>query len=159
MVFSLKKIIYNLLIALIILIAYIIHNLIDLLDVLKHIDAFNDDDCKVVRGAKGLDDFAQYDEKFFIGTSAKWTKKWQIHQIDFGKIENGTIVVFDIQNEIISNHNIIDFPKNIAFHPLGIFLYRNAYLYIINHEYKFGWDRIEVVKILRNKESKLINYG
>lgn len=42
---------------------------------------------------------------------------------------------------------IYGFPKELAFHPHGIYLYTKRsvrYLYVINHAYNNGGERVEV---------------
>ena len=46
-----------------------------------------------------------------------------------------------------------DFPKNVAFHPHGMNIFKNNTLYVVNHAFGKGGERIEKFKI----KSRLIN--
>lgn len=142
---------------LIVTIAFVIYNANDILELFKKLDNKNNNDCKVIRGGHGLEDFAQYDEQYLIGISHENLKLWELEQYGINKTDNGKVFVFDIQTENLQLHQIKGFPSDIAFHPHGIYLYKQAFLYVINHAYKYGGERIEVIKIQKEKdESKII---
>ena len=130
--------------------AFLIYNSNDLLEFFKKLENFNNKNCKVVRGGEGLEDFAQYDERHLIGISNDNLKLWELEQFGITKTENGKIFVFDILTETLKFHSIKGFPEEIAFHPHGIFLYKQTFLYVINHAYKNGGERIEVIKIQKD---------
>ena len=136
---------------LIVTIAFIIYNANDILEFFKIIENVNNKNCKVIRGGKGLEDFAQYDEGNLIGASNDNLKLWELEQFGINKSENGKIFVFNLQTETLKLHEIKGFPADIAFHPHGIHLYKQAFIYVINHAYKYGGERIEVIKIQKEQ--------
>lgn len=153
---SLLKIIsINLFVALSLLLSYMIYNILEQFEVFKKLQPINDKNCKIVRGGVGIEDFAQYDKDYLIGISDELLKNSDIYRMKFDNIKNGSIITFDINKEIITQYPIIGLPQEIAFHPHGIYLYQKKFLYIINHAYKQGGERIEVVRI-NKKETCLL---
>ena len=143
----------------ILLISYIIYNIIDILEIRKIITFSNNENCKIIRGAIGVEDFARYDDNFFIGISNDNLKLWELREYGFKNTKNGTIITYDIESEKFQHYKIFGFPENISFHPHGIYLYKNNFLYIINHAYSKGGERIEVIKIKKkNGKFKFINF-
>jgi len=138
---------------LIVMFAFFVYNIIDIFEITKNVEIKNNQNCKVIRGGKGLEDFAQFDSNHLIGISNDNLKLWEMKNFGVEKTQNGKVFVFDMQNENLKLYDIIGFPENIAFHPHGIYLYKNTYLYCINHAYKYGGERIEVIKIQKENES------
>ena len=100
--------------------------------------------------------FAQYDERHLIAGSSDNLKLWELEQYGIEKTENGKIFVFDLQTETLQLHTVQGFPQEIAFHPHGVHLYKQAFLYVINHGYKYGGERIEVIKIQKESNSEYL---
>lgn len=137
---------------LIVTVAFIIYNANDILQFFKKVENVNNQNCKVIRGGKGLEDFAQYDERHLIGASNDNLRLWELEQFGINKAESGKIFVFDLETETLKLHEVIGFPQGIAFHPHGMHLYKQAFIYVINHAYKFGGERIEVIKIQKEND-------
>lgn len=153
---SLLKIVWiSIFITLTLFLSFIVYNIVEELEIFKQLQPVNDKNCKVIRGGVGIEDFVQYDEGYLIGISNELLKNSIIYNFKFDNIRNGSIVTFDIKKEIIKKYPIIGLPKEIAFHPHGIYLYQKKLLYIINHAYKQGGERIEVVKINKKETCKL----
>jgi hypothetical protein len=142
---------YFIKIQVVITIAYILYNVIDILEITKNVELKNDDNCHVIKGGLGMEDFFQFDDNHLIGISNDNLNMWELHKIPYSDIDNGSIVVFDIKNEKLTKYNVKNFPENVAFHPHGIYPYKNTFIYIINHAYNKGGERIEVVKIQKEK--------
>jgi len=138
---------------LIVTISFFLYNILDILEITKKIQDKNNKNCRVIRGGIGLEDFAQFNENYFIGTSNDNLKLWELEDFGVEKTANGKIFVFDIPNESIKLYDVIGFPENVAFHPHGNYLYRNNFLYVINHAYKYGGERIEIIKIQKENKS------
>jgi hypothetical protein len=57
---------------------------------------------------------------------------------------------FDTNREAVKLE-IKDFPENIAFHPHGIALFNNNEVYVLNHGYSRGGERVEKFTIRSEK--------
>jgi hypothetical protein len=47
------------------------------------------------------------------------------------------------------------FPKNVAFHPHGIYIRKDqskSWLYVVNHAYDRGGERIEVFQFVESED-------
>ena len=76
------------------------------------------------------------------------------------KLVPGNLVLFDIGKKEFINLELKNFPKNINFFPHGMELYKNKYIYVINHglNSKDG-ERIEVFEIIKeNNKVSYLNY-
>jgi len=52
-----------------------------------------------------------------------------------------------------------NFPQNVAFYPHGIYIYKNNSLYVINHAYQKGGERVEIFDIVENQKDIIhLNY-
>ena len=74
---------------------------------------------------------------------------------------NDNMILFNIDTEELQEIPIINFPKDIPFHPHGIDLFQNKFIYIINHafNYKKCNERIEIVEIIKdNNKFKELKY-
>ena len=63
------------------------------------------------------------------------------------------MIFFNIKSEELKEIPIINFPKDISFHPHGIDLFQNKFIYMINHAFnhKKNFERIEIVEIIKGK--------
>jgi len=131
----------------IILIAtYAIYNVFDVLEIKKSVPIINDEKCLRIKGAVGIEDIFEYKD-VLIGGSDDRHKLWELPQFGMEKTEDGSLVVIDPNRQEIFKRPIKNFPKGIAFHPHGIYIYNNL-LYAINHAYSKGGERIEVFEII-----------
>jgi hypothetical protein len=137
----------------ILLLSYIVYNFIQIGDILKKPQLVNDKDCKVLRGALGIEDLVKYG-KYIIGGSDDRVKLWHIEEEGVEKTPQGSIVVIDttLDNKI-KKIPISNFPKDVNFHPHGIYLYKNSTLYVINHAYQKGGERVEILSISEDPNS------
>ena len=60
---------------------------------------------------------------------------------------NGGIIAIDPLNQSYYELNLENFPNGKQFHPLGLHIYNNKTLYVINYDYKSGGDKVEVFSI------------
>jgi hypothetical protein len=136
-----------------IFLSYIVYNLVDLGELFKKLEYKNEKNCKIVRGAIGFEDFHLFEDQYLIGGSNNNLKMFEMNYDTIAEVEKGNIAVFDTKNENFKIYQIINFPKDITFHPHGVYLYKNL-LYVINHAYSLGGERIEVLKIEKNQGNK-----
>ena len=140
---------------LVLLIGYMAYNFFDILETFKKIPPsdINDSQCEVIDGPDGIEDFVVYSEEILIGGANDNLKLFQLSM--YNATEDGSLVVFNRTSKFLKSQKIEGFPKEIAFHPHGVSLFKNEFLYIINHAFDNEGERIEVIKIknLNNKIS------
>ena len=55
---------------------------------------------------------------------------------------------------------MLDFPPQVAFHPHGIYFYEpTASLYVVNHAYARGGERIDVFRVVTDSEFRKVCKG
>ena len=68
------------------------------------------------------------------------------------QLKQGTLVLFDIKTKQLKNLEIKNFPKNLNFFPHGMKLYKNIYIYIINHGLNsIDGERIEIIELIKER--------
>jgi hypothetical protein len=144
----------------IIAIAMFIYNLATLLEIYKKVSLVNNKNCTSVKGAIGMEDLIKY-KHFLISGSNDNGKLWEREEFKL-KTPNGKMVVVDTSKSI-SEHKIEDllvnnFPKDFKFHPHGLYLYKNKYIYVINHAYNKGGERVEVFEIVDTDNKIELNH-
>lgn len=134
------------------LLAYITYNAIDLLEIFKKLESKNDKNCKAIRGAVGLEDFELWENQYLIGGSNDNLKMLEMDYNSIEDIKTGHMAVFDTLTEKIRLFNVNKFPEGIAFHPHGVFFAGRNLIYVINHAYNLGGERVEVIEIEKKGE-------
>ena len=143
---------------LLLLISYIAYNIYDFIEITKDVDFKNNKNYRIIRGAEGFEDFHLYQNRYFIGGSNNNLKMFEMDFESIKEVKNGKIVVFDTHTQNLKLFAVDNFPKEIDFHPHGVYIFNNNLLYVINHAYNFGGERIEVIEINQNEGINLISY-
>ena len=114
----------------------------------------NDESCKVIEngGPEGPEDMVQW-EHFLLISEFNLLKVFLIGGPN--SAPNGSIWAYDLEHSTIYKLRIKNFPKNIDFHPHGIDIFGDE-LYVINHAYKRGGERIEVLRITNSEHLELV---
>ena len=101
-----------------------------------------------------LNNLIPFKNKFLIGSEYRPFELYTFHSYLDNKVYNDNIYLINLKNEKYSKIKIIDFPKQVPFHPHGLSLYKkseNDYiLYILNHAIDYiyeGEERIEKINI------------
>jgi len=114
--------------------------------------------CEKIKGILGAEDLEILNEDVFITTEDDRLGLWEIGTPN---LKDGGIFVVSVSKKSLRKLDLVNFPKNLAFHPHGIFLYKGKeenLLYIINHSYKQG-ERIEVFQVEgKNYEDFSVTY-
>lgn len=142
------------------LIAYVTHRTIELMEVFKQVDLVNDHNCILFKGATGIEDLVGYSKRTLLGSSNDNLPLF--HTEDKGSLKDGSIIVFYLddytKNSTITKLQIDGFPKNVSFHPHGIYLYDSKLLYVINHAHERGGERVEVLEFKSSKSGYKLKY-
>jgi hypothetical protein len=133
-------------------ISYGLYNIYDIFELGKVVSPINDK-CFLIPGAIGIEDMFEY-ENVLIGGSDNRLKLWESNESVI--TEDGSLVIIDPQEFKITKKFIKNFPVEIAFHPHGLYIYKNM-IYVINHAYSKGGERIEVIEI-KGKNSNDIEF-
>ena len=135
---------------LIILISYICYNIKNLLYIYPPPENLKKFSCQKITYTSPLEDFVKIDDNTLIASGATYKDLY----FDFSiynpgyQLKQGTLVLFDIKTKQLKNLEIKNFPKNLNFFPHGMKLYKNIYIYIINHGLNsIDGERIEIIEI------------
>jgi hypothetical protein len=149
-----KKILFYLVI---LIPSYLLYNIFDYLYVWEDLIPLNNEHCEHLKGWPGIEDLVQY-ENFIIGGSNDNAKLFELSTAI--ESPDGFLVYVNTLKKKLELLELVkhDFPSDIAFHPHGIYLRRNI-LYVINHAYYKGGERVEVFELVKNQTGDLIaNY-
>jgi hypothetical protein len=117
-------------------------NIKSFLELNKDVKYFGNNTCSILRGSSGISDMAKY-KIFLIGSSNDNLNMFLISE-NMASIPNGNLMQVDVKNRRMKKIPITGLPSNIAFHPLGLYVYKDKLLYVINSAFNKGGQRIEV---------------
>ena len=132
-----KKIIFSFLI---LFISYIIYNILTYSEYLKKVKEIGIENKKCYKiGYKyPIEDFVKINESIVIGSSFDVPHLFlDLIYLTETNIPNGQMVLLDLNTNKITELPIKNFPEKIPFHPHGIDLYKEEYIYIINHSFNY----------------------
>ena len=118
--------------------------------------------CQKASYTRLMEDFLKIDDNNLIACGANFKDFYayfSIYNPDY-QIKQGNLALFDIRKNQFKTLEIKNFPKNLDFFPHGMELYKNKYIYVINHSLnsKDG-ERFEVLEIIKEKNDiKYLNY-
>lgn len=131
--------------ATVLIIAYAFYNTITLTEYFKEVSSFNDEQCTNIKGVLGIADMIQYDY-YLIGGADNHLQASISNSFELTSLPNGQMVAFNTITKTFLFLLILNFPVDIPFHPHGVFLFQNQFLYIINHSFTKG-ERVEIIRI------------
>ena len=114
--------------------------------------------CQKVNYTFPMEDFVKVDDNTLIAGGANTDDMLNFNPNK--KRDKGTLVLFDIRKKQLKNLELKNFPKNLHFYPHGMELYKNKYIYVINHGFNsIDGERFEIFEIVKEKnEVKYLNY-
>lgn len=111
---------------------------------------YNEDLCITVPGIMGAEDIVNYKGIGLAGSDDRAKLWYSGDTLNINELPNGHIYGIypsrGPEKVAIRKIPIQKFPQEISFHPHGLSLYKNL-LYVINHAYGKGGERIEVLEI------------
>jgi len=138
----------------IIILSFIIFNVLNKLEIFKNVSEINmkNKKCHKKYYKNPIKDFIVLDNHTLIASSLN--VPFLFHKLTYLEdhfLPNDNLIYFNIDSEEIKEIQIKNFPKKISFHPHGIYLYKNKYIYIINHSFHYikSYERIEIVEIIK----------
>ena len=138
----------------IIFLSFLIYNFSIKLEFFKNVSEINikEKKCHKIFYKNSIKDFIFLDENSIIASSLNIP--FLFHKLIYLEdhfLPNDNMLYFNIDTEELKEIHIKNFPKNISFHPHGINLYKNKYIYIINHSFNYikSYERIEIVEIIK----------
>ena len=121
--------------------------------------------CHLINMQTTLSHMIPFDNKYLISSEYKSLDVYDFKSYLNNKINNENIYLINILTGKFSKVKIVDFPKNIPFHPHGLSLYKKTeqdyILYILNHAVNYfyeGEERIEIININYNPNKEEINF-
>lgn len=131
----------------IILLSYMIYNYISLLQTNLPIPALNDKDCRRLElDGNGPEDVSYFNEHYLITATSHMHEIWNHYGKSQEEVPSGEIYFIEVATERLIKLKRQNYPSNLKLHSHGIYV-RGDQLYILNHAYKFGGERIDVFKI------------
>ena len=117
---------------------------------------------KKIPNSLPLEDFVKIDNNTLIASGANFKDlyfEFSIYNLEY-QLEQGGLFLFDIRKKQFKNLELKNFPKNLNFFPHGMELYKNKYIYVINHGLNsIDGERFEIFEIIKEKnEVKYLNY-
>mmetsp|Transcript_6795 Transcript_6795/g.6680 ORF Transcript_6795/g.6680 Transcript_6795/m.6680 type:complete len:346 (+) Transcript_6795:65-1102(+) len=112
----------------------------------------NYEDCETIQTNGSLEDITFYGNIAIGGEDDRIPLF--IESFAASKRKEGRLLAIDIESKSTYEIPIHNFPKEIGFHPHGLFLFKNETLYVINHAFNRGGERVEVFK-LQESEGKI----
>ena len=154
------KKLYQLLIPIfLILLSNFIYKTIQRAEIFKKVPEINIENkkCHKIPYKNPIEDFIILDEHTLIGSS--FNVPFLFHKLSYledKNLQNDNMIYFNIDTEELKEIPITNFPKDVPFHPHGIDLFQNKYIYIINHAFNCikSVERIEVVEIIKDNNNK-----
>ncbi|CAD8161971.1 unnamed protein product [Paramecium octaurelia] len=99
---------------------------------------------------KGPEDMQQYNRTTIIVGSGNFQKLYAQNRIELEQQGIYAIINSDQQDFKIMQLQMIGYPKDVALNIHGIYLKKQNnrdYLFLINHAYKYGGERIEIFQV------------
>jgi len=134
----------------VLIISFVAYNFYYILDPWRQLNEVNSNKCRVKKGIIGAEDIVKVG-KFLITAGDDRIKLWEHPAYLFAKTIDGGLYLIDPITENIKQLNLEGFPKDIAFHPHGIYAVNNT-IYVINHAYSKGGERVEVFGIKQTND-------
>jgi hypothetical protein len=134
--------------------SYAVYNYIDAFDIRREYTYNNDETCRLF-GAEfpGIEDITWFpsSDRYALGSS-----DMQLEMFELGNFAtpDGAIVLIDVVTEKLTKLEIEGWPEKLGFHPHGIFLFEERLLFVINHAYNRGGERIDVLRVIVNNKNK-----
>ena len=120
--------------------------------------------CHLINIPTTINNLIPLDNKFLIGAEYKFFDFYNHKSYLNNKVYDENIYLINIKTEKYSKVKIIDFPKNIPFHPQALSLYKKSekdyILYILNHAVSDiidGKERIEKIIVNYNPKKEEIS--
>jgi DNA-binding beta-propeller fold protein YncE len=137
-------------IVIVVVISFMAFNFFRMFKPLAKYEHVHDEKCEIIKGTFAVEDFVEFGE-YLLGAADNRKALW--HGEGTSKAENGYIVILNPKTKKITKiPDIEGFPKDIAFHPHGISIHKDN-LYVINHAYGKGSERVDVLQVAQDKES------
>ena len=147
--------------AIILLISLVVYGYLNTLEFLQidvKLTEINTEDCFKINGIIGAEDLTKFEQYLITGSDDHLLQaKILLSKSGYEKIRNGELYLIDPETENVKSIKINNFPMEVAFHPHGI-SYKNRTLYIVNHAYSKGGERIEVFKLDNLAKGKELSF-
>ena len=118
--------------------------------------------CQKIFSSLPMEDFVKIDDNTIIASGANFKDLY----FDFSiynpgyQLEQGGLFLLDLKEKKFKNLELKNFPKNLNFFPHGMELYKDKYIYVINHGLNsIDGERFEIFEIIKEKNDvKYLNY-
>ena len=136
----------NVTITFFIILAFCAYNIYYILDLNRPVAELNSHNCRLLKGLIGAEDIIKFGN-YLIAPSDDRIKLWEHPDYLANKVSDGGLYLIDPESEKIRKLELNGFPNTVAFHPHGMYFTKTNLLYVINHAYNKGGERVEVFEI------------
>lgn len=115
---------------------------------------FSNQDCiSLNTNHDGTEDIEFFNEEYLITAAGNF--HWFYSHIKVDSVPSGEIYLINKNGrENPIKLEMVDYPKDVSFHPHGIFTKNKKFLYVLNHAYNKGGERIDYFEIdVANKKA------
>lgn len=126
-------------------ISYLVYQTVIDLDIYKEFAVHSDSNCIRIALPSAPEDFVTFG-KFLISGIDDRDTLWGT-ETGVALADDGGLVAIDPIAQTYSNITLTNFPAHTAFHPHGLYLYDENILYVINHAYRKGGERIDIFQL------------
>ena len=139
----------------ILFLSYWIYTILYEIDVIKTVEEtnVNDIDCYKVKHSLPIEDFVKINETFLIGSSFNVPELFHdLKYLTEKTLKNDMMISFNLESEDQEKVRfvpLVNFPEKVPFHPHGMDLMDEEFIYVINHSFssKISNERVELFRI------------
>lgn len=135
--------------------SYLTYQIIKDLDIYKELNPHSDANCVRLALPSAPEDFVTFGNFIISGIDDRDTL-WGT-ETGAALADDGALVAIDPSSQSYSLIPLSNFPSHTAFHPHGLYLY-NSLLYVINHAYRKGGERIDIFNLSLKNGSVVASY-
>jgi len=134
---------------------YLLYKIVNNLELFKQVEVIGLRGCQVIPAPHGGEDIVVFAETLIFSGDDRI--KMESPDFQLPKTPNGQL--FAISEAGYSTYEVtrFNFPADVAFHPHGMYL-RGSRLYVINHAYSKGGERIDVFELSHSSDRKVGAY-
>jgi len=150
----------------VVLLGLLSYRVIEIFEFGKELNYHDFEECVLVPGITGAEDITRYSDSIILTSSDDRLTLWDIPTTRNGgpsNTEQGAIYAVVLppnespQNTQIFKLALEGFPQSVAFHPHGIYLFNQSLLFVINHAYAQGGERVDVFSVTPSKTADELN--
>lgn len=136
--------------------SYLAYQAVKELDIYKELTVHSDQNCIRVPLHSAPEDFVLFKDFIISGVDDRDT----LWGTEAGAVlaDDGNLIAIDPVSNTYFNITLANFPAHTAFHPHGLYLYDENNLYVINHAYRRGGERVDIFQLTLQDSQVVAQY-